>query len=123
MADEIPASVLSVIMGRFDSLEKRLGDYLTIAAFQSDRERVTGKLDDLGSDIRNETLARSNQASDIRSEIKTAQDKADSASAATESRKVSFRQGLTITLIGVLTSGVLGLIVLIIQNASHLTGN
>jgi hypothetical protein len=124
MTDELPTSLFNILRDDVSGMRKeintRLDKLVTREAFEAEQRRVDAKISDLGTDLVNETKARTDGDTDIRNTASIAADTARKAQQLQQTRRVSLNQGLLIALVSVLGSGIVGLGVVIIQNAAHL---
>lgn len=122
MAEE--PSIWELLRGDIRDLRKDVGDrfdkVVTREAFEAEQKRRDEQHAQLGRDLVAEREARILGDKSLEEDIDAATTTAKAAKEAQESRKITFRQGLTLALISALAAGVVGLIVLIIQNAAHL---
>lgn len=117
-------SIWELLRGDIRDMRKDVADrfdkVVTREAFEAEQKRRDEQHAQLGRDLVAEREARILGDKGLEEDLDKASATAKAAADAQENRKVSFRQGLTIALISALSAGVVGLVVLIIQNAAHL---
>lgn len=120
MADDLPQSLFNILRGDIAAVNARLDRLVSTDVFAAEQRRVDGVTARLGTDLNNEVAARVEAIRDLRTDLTAADAKAESAKEAQENRKISFKQALLVALISTLAAAVLGLAVLVVQNAAHL---
>lgn len=120
MADDLPQSLFNILRGDIAAVNARLDRLVSTDVFAAEQRRVDGVTARLGTDLNNEVAARVEAMRDLRTDLTAADAKAEAAKEAQENRKISFKQALLVALISTLAAAVLGLAVLVVQNAAHL---
>jgi SMC interacting uncharacterized protein involved in chromosome segregation len=120
MAEDMPKSMFDFLMQRFDGLDKRLDSLVSLGLFQAEQRRLDEAKASLGREINSLERKVDKAVLEMQADIDNAAASAKNANVRAEERKISFRQGLTIALVGAVAAGVIGLAILIIQNAAHL---
>jgi hypothetical protein len=111
----------------------RLDRLVTQDAFAGEQRRVDEMIRNLTDDLAQERVERLAEDKKLETAVRDAAKASadavtnlsgsiDDAKQKQETRKITFRQGIWLAVVGILGTGVVSLIILVIQNAAHLGG-
>lgn len=103
-------------------VNSRLDKLVTQDAFNGEQKRVDALIRNLTTDLVREREERVAEDNELEAAIVEAAKAAKAAQEAQDNRRITFRQGMWITFAGILGTGVVSLVILVIQNAAHLGG-
>lgn len=103
-------------------VNSRLDKLVTQDAFNGEQKRVDALIRNLTNDLVREREERVAEDNELETAIVEAAKAAKAAQDAQDNRRLTFRQGMWITFAGILGTGVVSLVILVIQNAAHLGG-
>ena len=102
-------------------IDDRFDKMVSAEAFRAERERVDGKIAQLGSELIEEREARLAAVAELEQSAKEASAKAEQAHTERLRTKAAWKQGIVIGLIVALGGGVVTLLVALVQSAAHLS--
>jgi hypothetical protein len=111
----------------------RLDRLVTQDAFAGEQRRVDEMIRNLTDDLAQERVERLAEDKKLETAVRDAAKAStdavtklsgsiDETKKTQETRKITFRQGIWLAVVGILGTGVVSLIILVIQNAAHLGG-